>query len=211
MAIILPDNEKLLERLTAFVAGRSQEFVLTDRAVYYEGQRSPITMWISAVLMPLATLLGLGALFVYLRGGRLFVRHSLERVDAVTVRRVPLSWIATSGGLLALLFGLIAVIKTHNQAPDEGWLWSIWIGYLVAIGICLVTSLALLKVQLTSMSVNAVNGNFTFDTYRSFEEMQRVQNRIWQARAEWMSILMPPMQFPRPEAPDEPERRAKRR
>ena len=94
MAITIPTDEKQLERLTATVDGKRQEFVLTDKAVYYEGQRSPLTTGVNALVLSLATILGLGLFYSYLRGGRLFVRHSLERIDAVTTRRLPLPSIA---------------------------------------------------------------------------------------------------------------------
>jgi hypothetical protein len=79
------------------------------------------------------------------------------------------------------------------------------------------------------LSVNSLNGTFTFDTYKNFEEVQRVQDRIWQARAELLArathqalALMPavplppsPVPAPSPPPPTPPvtkaDRRSKRR
>ncbi len=187
MPITIPSDEKLLERLASFVGGKVQEFALTDKAVYYESQRAQTATWISALVMPLLTLLGLGLFYYYLRGGRLFVRHSLERIDAVTTRRMPLPAIATIGGLLALLFGLCVGLQTYAGELTR----SVVNGYVTAILISLGGTVLLMRFQLSSLSVNSLNGNFTFETFRSFEEVKRVQERIWQARAELLERLMP--------------------
>jgi hypothetical protein len=164
--------------------------------------------------------LGLGLFYSYLRGGRLFVRHSLERIDAVTTRRLPLPSIANFGGLLALIFGINFGLWTYRQSGDVPR--SILIGYLAGIGICLLASFGLVRFQRSSLSVNSLNGNFTFDTYQAFTEVQRVQERIWQARAELLSravnLAMFPVVPPAPEPGPQPvpppkkeERRSKRR
>jgi hypothetical protein len=188
MAIAIPADEKVLERLSAQVGGKLQELVLTDKAIYYESQRSPVTTWLSALLMPLAILVGLGVFYRYLQGGRLFVRHTLERIDAVTTRRVPLAWIANLGGLLALIFGFCFFLEAHRWTGGDV-VRSLWWGYGAAVVICLIAAILLVRWQLSSLSVNALNGTFTFETYASYEEMQRVQDRIWQARAEFLSRL----------------------
>ncbi len=186
MAITSPSDEKMLERLTSFVGGKVQEFVLTNKAVYYEGRRAQTATWISAVLMPLLTLLGLGLFYYYLRGGRLFVRHSLERIDAVTTRRMPLPAIVMIGGLLALLFGLCVALQTYSGDVAR----SVLNGYLTAIFISLGGTILLVRFQLSSLSVNSLNGNFTFETFKSFDDVKRVQERIWQARSELMGEHM---------------------
>ena len=82
MAITISSDEKVIERLKAFANGKLQELVLTDRAIYYEGLRAPLATWLSAALLPILAVLGLGLFYYFLRGGRLLVRHSLERIDA---------------------------------------------------------------------------------------------------------------------------------
>jgi hypothetical protein len=206
MAIPIPAEEHVLERLTATVGGKAQELILTDRAIYYEGRRSPAMMWLNAVLMPLATLIGLGLFYRYLSGGRLFVRHSLERIDAVTTRHRPLPSVALLGGVLAAMFGVNVGLTVYATGDVPR---SVLTGYGVAIAISLAACLVLVRLQLSSLSVNSLNGNFTFDTYRSFEEVQRVQNLIWKARAELLSrsipiAFVPPAATPAPPAPPPP-------
>lgn len=217
MAVTVPADEKLLERLTSFVGGKVQEFVLTDKAVYYEGQRSQLATWFSAAVMPVLTILGLGLFYFYLRGGRLFVRHSLERIDAVTTRRVPLPLIVTTGGLLALLFGVCLGLQTYLTTGDAAK--SVLYGYLTAALISLGATILLLRFQLSSLSVNSLNGNFTFETFKSFEDVKRVQEGIWAARARLLLTLTvpsgaaPAQPVADPEAAEEPqpERQGKRR
>jgi hypothetical protein len=211
MAISIPTDERVLERQTAFAGGKLQELVLTDKAIYYEGQRAPIATWISAVLLPILAFVGLGLFYYYLRGGRLMVRHSLERIDAVTVRRIPMPGIAQIGGLLALVFGVNFGLHAYLEHHD--WAKGLLVGYAVAVVLCLLAALVLVRFQLSSLSVNSVNGNFTYDAYGAFGDLQRVQDRIWQARAELMNRLFVvasglPLAAP---APDPPAPKAEKR
>jgi hypothetical protein len=200
MAISIPADEQVLERQRAFAGGKLQELVLTDKAIYYEGQRAPIATWISAILLPVLAIIGLGLFYYYLRGGRLMVRHSLERIDAVTVRRIPMPGIAQIGAVLALIFGVN--FGLHIYLQDYDWQRGLLFGYGVTVALCLVAAIILVRFQLSSLSVNALNGNFTYDAYGAFGDLQRVQDRIWLARGALMSrLLLGPSGFPQPSGP----------
>ena len=180
--MILPNDEKVLERLTSRVDGVTQELVLTDKAIYFEGQRGDVATWINALFLGVFSIVGLGLFYRYLGKGRLFVRHSLERVDSLTTRSQPRPIIAVVSGGIALLFGINAALTAHRNGLDL--VPTLALGYGVAAAISLLGSFLMMRFQRSTLSVNAIDGNFTFSSYATFDQLQQLQAKIWQARGE---------------------------
>jgi hypothetical protein len=180
--MILPTDEKVLERLSSRVDGLAQELVLTDKAIYYEGQRGDWATWINAIVLGFLSVVGLGLFYRYLRTGRLFVRHTLERVDALTIRSQPRPLIALVSVGIALLFGINAALSAIQSGTE--WIPALLIGYAVATLLSLLGSALLIRFQLSTLSVNSLDGNFIFSSYCTFDQLQQLQSKVWQARGD---------------------------
>ena len=172
MAVQVPSGEHELQRVDSIVEGQCHELVLTDQAVYFESRFVSSGYWLNSILFALGSVAGLVVGYMVLRRGQVLVRHSLDRVDSVTTKRVPIVGIVQAGVLAALVAGGLTWWHTRN----------VWYTYAVTTVLCLVASACMFRFQRTFLVVTSLNNTFSFKSFRSYEELLQIQDYIWQAR-----------------------------